>query len=439
MKVLIVDDYPTNRKLLRATLEAEKIGVLEAADGGEALAILSRETVDALVSDILMPNVDGYRLCHEVRHNEKLKHLPLIFYTSTYTSPGDQALAMSVGADWYLTKPVSSETLLAALREATGKPRAGKPAAASRPDTQFMMKQYSTTLVNKLEEKNSELERTVKSLREAHDRIAELNNVLEDRVRERTAQLEAANRQLLRRNEEIQGFYHTLSHELKTPLTSAREFIGIVSDGLAGTVNATQVEYLDLARESCDQMRVCINDMLDSTRLDTGKFTLDLKPCSLGEVVRHTVAGLAPVAAGKQIDLGATIQPGLPEIHMDPHRIAQVVSNLVNNALKFTSPGGSVQIKTGEAAQRKDWLEVAVSDTGAGIAPEHLERIFERLYQVKSSESATEKGLGLGLYLCRQLVELHDGSIRACSEPGKGSTFTFCLPKNPSETRRRPV
>jgi signal transduction histidine kinase len=429
MNVLIVDDHPTNRKLLRATLEAESIGVLEAGDGEEALKILGSERVDVLVSDILMPNMDGYRFCHEVRRSEKLKHLPLIFYTSTYTSPGDQALAMSVGADRYLTKPISSSELMAAIRETVSQAANNRREIPSVSDTQFMMKQYSKTLVNKLEEKNSELERTVSSLRAAHDRIAELNGVLESRVVERTAQLEAANRQLLQRNEEIQGFYHTLSHELKTPLTSAREFVAIVSEGMAGPVNETQIEYLGLARESCDQMRICLNDLLDSTRLDTGKFTLDLKLCSLNEVIQRAATGLASVAARKQINLNLSVQPNLPEACIDPHRIAQVVNNLVNNALKFTPDGGSIRISTGVAAEKDNCLKVSVSDTGPGISPGHIERIFERLYQVKSSDSATGKGLGLGLYLCRQLIELHGGSIEAQSEPGKGCTFTFFLPR----------
>ena len=116
MNLLIVDDIATNRKLLRVTLEAEGHTSLEAADGVEALQILARETVDAVISDILMPNMDGFRLCHEIRKSERLRALPFIIYTSTYTSPDDVKLAQTIGADKYLIKPSATEAVLRALR-----------------------------------------------------------------------------------------------------------------------------------------------------------------------------------------------------------------------------------------------------------------------------------------------------------------------------------
>src|ERR1700678_78434 len=121
MNLLIVDDLATNRKLLRVTLEAAGHSALEAADGVEALQILGRKTVDAVISDILMPNMDGFRLCHEIRKSERLHSLPFIIYTSTYTSPEDMKLAQTVGADKYLTKPAPASAMLAALWEVTDK------------------------------------------------------------------------------------------------------------------------------------------------------------------------------------------------------------------------------------------------------------------------------------------------------------------------------
>ena len=123
MNVLIVDDHQTNRKLLRATLEAEGFASSEAKDGLEALAILQREPVDAIICDILMPNMDGYRLCHELRQSDKFYALPVLLYTSTYTSSTDRTLAMQMGADGYLTKPASAHEILAALNESIQKSR----------------------------------------------------------------------------------------------------------------------------------------------------------------------------------------------------------------------------------------------------------------------------------------------------------------------------
>jgi PAS domain S-box-containing protein len=251
----------------------------------------------------------------------------------------------------------------------------------------------------------------------------------ESRMRRVQAKLRQSNSDLKRRNREIENFYHTLSHELKTPLTSAREFICIVKDGLGGPLNPTQLDYLETARQSCDQLAACINDLLDATRLDTGKLVLDLKPASVAALVQKVAGALGPRAAAKGIRLSRDIQAGLPEVPLDQHRITQVVNNLLTNAIKYTPPAGHIQLRVAEDPQRPDLLRISVSDTGCGISEFEQERIFDRLYQVKSGDAATEQGVGLGLYLCRELVELHGGSIWVESALGQGSTFAFVLPK----------
>ena len=163
MNLLIVDDTPTDLKLLRAQLEAEGHAVLEAHDGVDALALLKRQRVGAVISDILMPRMDGYRLCHEIRKHARLHDLPVILYTATYTSPGDEKLALDVGADKYLKKPASFETLVAALHEVTVMPHAApRPKALQEGE---VLKEYSERLVSKLEEKNTELQAQTEALR----------------------------------------------------------------------------------------------------------------------------------------------------------------------------------------------------------------------------------------------------------------------------------
>jgi len=196
MNILIVDDIATNRKLLRVTLEADGHSTLEAADGVEALQILARETMDAVISDILMPNMDGFRLCHEIRKSERLHVLPFIIYTATYTSPDDMKLAQAVGADKYLTKPAPAADVLDALREVMGKKAVRPVPSAPAVEETYVLQQYSQTLVHKIEEKNIELKDALGKLQRAHERIVELNSDLERRVQERTAELQTANREL---------------------------------------------------------------------------------------------------------------------------------------------------------------------------------------------------------------------------------------------------
>jgi len=159
--ILIVDDIPVNRRLLQAQLEAEGLVVVTASNGVEALAVLHRESVDVIISDILMPEMDGYRLCHEVRRSERFKDLPFIFHTATYTSPSDESLSLSLGADRFLRKPASVEDLLAAIYE-TGRSTRRPPAAAL--DGMDVLKSYSDRLVSKLEHKNIELTAAVSRL-----------------------------------------------------------------------------------------------------------------------------------------------------------------------------------------------------------------------------------------------------------------------------------
>ena len=195
MNILIVDDDPINLKLLRAQLEGEGHAVFDAHDGVDALALLERQRVDAVISDILMPRMDGYSLCHEIRKHARLHDLPIIIYTSTYTSPGDQKLALDMGADKYLTKPVSVETLVAALHEVGAQPH-----AAPRPDALReveVLKEYNERLVSKLKEKNTELLATHEELQgllvAANQSRRALLSVAEDQKHSEAALAESLN------------------------------------------------------------------------------------------------------------------------------------------------------------------------------------------------------------------------------------------------------
>lgn len=247
-------------------------------------------------------------------------------------------------------------------------------------------------------------------------------------VEEQRRSLWRTNAELRRRNEEICTFYHMLYHELKTPLTAVREFVAIVIDGLAGPINETQREYLGIAKSSCDQMTLGLNDLLDVARLDTGK--LHMEPClvAIDTVVERAVTMMLPMAGHAQIDLSYQVDPALPDMMMDTRRIMQVLTNLVGNALKFTPVGGQVSVRVTQLPPEQDGVLIAVRDTGRGIAPELRSRIFERLYQAREEDEVFEGGLGLGLYICREVIKLHRGEIWVESTPGQGSAFFFTLP-----------
>lgn len=259
----------------------------------------------------------------------------------------------------------------------------------------------------------------------------------EEQLRVASERYKETIRQLVDRNTEIQLFYHTLSHELKTPLAVAREFVCLVLDGLAGPLTDTQREYLDIARDSCDQLRRHVNDLLDVTRLETGKMSIHRQPVALSALLERVASGLQPEAGRRQIQLTWACEPDLPPVAADSQRLQQVLTNLVGNALKFTPPGGKVRIHAGRSPERPEAeLLVGVRDTGPGIPADQRERIFERLQQGETADTraSARGGLGLGLYICREVVRLHGGRIWVDSEPGRGSHFQFTLPVRPAAT-----
>src|SRR2546430_1020984 len=246
--ILIVDDHPTNRKLLRAMLEAEGFNILEAADGMEALIVLEREKVDAMIADILMPRMDGYRLCIEVRKRKKYNALPIIIYTSTYTSPGDEKCALDSGADKYLQKPAPAQTMLSALHELLTVERVPRMRPTHLPEELEVMKQYSEALIRKLEDKNKELE-------QAQEEITRANHELERRVHERTAELEDANM-------ELEAFSRSVAHDLRNPLSVILGFAQLLENTCGHKLDESETKFLRKTAESSSRMDDLIADLL---------------------------------------------------------------------------------------------------------------------------------------------------------------------------------
>jgi CheY-like chemotaxis protein len=194
-------------------------------------------------------------------------------------------------------------------------------------------------------------------------------------------------------------------------------------------LNKTQAEYLGIARESCNQLRVCINDLLDTTRIETGKLSLEFTSVDLVELARRVVKTMQSKAIESNVQLTVESATDLPSITADENRVTQIIINLIENAFKFTPSDGKVTVKIQEVPGRDDFVQVSVNDTGRGIPKGEQDCIFDRLYQIKTGDATSGHGIGLGLYLCRELVWLHGGVIWVNSEPGKGSAFTFMLPK----------
>ncbi|HZQ25791.1 MAG TPA: hybrid sensor histidine kinase/response regulator [Terriglobales bacterium] len=223
-------------------------------------------------------------------------------------------------------------------------------------------------------------------------------------------------------------FLSHVSHELRTPLTCIHQFTTILLDGLAGDVTPEQRDHLRTILKSVNQLGAMVRDLLEASRAESGKLRIEPRCVAIGELIRQAVAMMQPLAHEKRVGLEMGVDTRIPFVHGDPGRILEVLINLLENGIKFTPPGGAVTVQASLVETDPDFVFVAVTDTGCGIAPEARALVFERLYQDPNSVDNNRKGLGLGLFIAKELVNLHGGRIWVASEPGHGSTFSFTVP-----------
>jgi signal transduction histidine kinase len=221
-----------------------------------------------------------------------------------------------------------------------------------------------------------------------------------------------------------------VSHELKTPIAAIRAHLENLLDGVERPDPAT----LQVMLEQSDRLTRLVDQLLDLSELESGDVPLRREPFELGPVVSQVLSEIEVAGGTGGVELRDELAAGLPPVDADAERIHQVLFNLVDNAVRFTPPGGAVTVR----AERHDAaVRIEVVDTGVGIAPEHLPRLFERFYRVDQARSRGAGGTGIGLAIARSVVEAHGGQLRAESELGRGSTFTFELPAAPAPAQLR--
>ncbi|HEX7871376.1 MAG TPA: hybrid sensor histidine kinase/response regulator [Sphingobium sp.] len=366
---LLVDDLDGNLLALEALLQRDGLTFLKARSGEEALELLLVHDVALALLDVQMPGMDGFELAEFMRGNERARHIPIIFLTAGTADRQRRFRGYEAGAVDFIQKPIEADIL------------------RSKADVFF------------------DLYDQRRQITAQRDELAALASALQTADR--------------RKNE----FLAILGHELRNPIMA----LG------AGLHLLERREGTDAAREIRGRMNRhvrhlsrLIEDILDIARIDQGKISLKRERVSLQEVLSFAIEASQPLieAAGH----GLIVDPVPDDIWLDADhtRVAQIVSNLLNNAAKYTLPGGEIRLTTRSV---EDCVEIDVADTGIGIPPEMQSRIFDLFAQVKKSTGGAQEGLGIGLALVRQLVELHDGSISLVrSAAGEGSLFRVRLP-----------
>mgnify|MGYP000167905047 FL=1 len=257
------------------------------------------------------------------------------------------------------------------------------------------------------------------------------NKTLEAEVKSKTADMIRMNKELVLTNERLKeldklksDFVSMVSHELKTPLAAMRTSAQVLNMRDAG--EKTKREMLDIILRNIDRQTNLVNDLLDLSRIESGRMELKIGSVPLDSVIADSIESVKQAAMEKGIKLDVDLPEGISPVKGDREKLTQVITNLLTNAIKFTPRSGEISIK---AHDLDGQVEVKVRDTGIGIAPEDLDMVFEKFYQVDSTSTREAGGTGLGLAICKGIIEAHNGRIWAESELGKGSTFIFWLPK----------
>jgi signal transduction histidine kinase len=222
-------------------------------------------------------------------------------------------------------------------------------------------------------------------------------------------------------------FLSHVSHELRSPLTAIYQFVTILIDGLSGELNPKQHQNLAIVLRNVDQLRRMIDDLLEITRLQSGRLVVELQSTSITEAIAYAVSTLGGSAARKGLTLTSDPEIRLPLVFADQARLRQVIVTLLDNAIKFTPSGGSVTVAANWLPEDPDYVHLEVSDSGCGIRPDMIELIFEREFQADGALEG-RRGLGLGLYICRELVSRQGGQVWAANQPGRGALFTVTIP-----------
>jgi signal transduction histidine kinase len=401
INILLVDDQPAKLLSYESILSSLEANLIKAGSAREALECLLKKEVAVVLVDVCMPELDGFELASMIRQHPRFQKTAIIFISAVHLTDLDRLRGYECGAVDYVPVPVIPEILRAKV-----------------------------SVFADLYRKTQQLER--------------LNRELEQRVAERTADLEASTARLRQSEEALREADHrkdeflaTLAHELRNPLAPMRNAIRVL--GLKGSPDPDLKWSREVIDRQLDHLTRLIDDLLDVSRITRNQLELRRETVELADIVRDAVESTRPLIDERGHKVIVTLPPDPVGVSADVIRLTQALINLLNNAARYTPPGGSVWLSvelvpsaflpSDQEGRNDREVVIRVKDTGVGIAPEHLPRIFETFYQADRSLERTQGGLGIGLTLVRRLVEMHGGKVEVHSAGiNQGSEFLIRLP-----------
>jgi two-component system phosphate regulon sensor histidine kinase PhoR len=481
--VLVVDDEKVIREGCKRFLSAEGFHVLTAENGQVALDVLKSEPVNVILCDLMMPVMGAIEVLGEV--SERYPDVPLIIITG-HGTVANAVECMKKGAYDFVTKPFRPDHLTLVVKRALEKQALERrtrqlqeeqaqnlydlameqsrirtiinciPDGVLVTNRELEVVLYNPALMRLLERSTPTAQPAPLSAFISDDQlVAGLRTMLGEEgegsgfmsqelhherqhLRALSAPIYGLERQVLgtvtvfhditifkELDEMKSNFVHLVSHELRSPLATIKQQHAVICDGLAGPLTDKQSELLQRSQVKIQGLLELINDLLDVAKIESGHALQQQVPLQLGKILQETVSFMHGRAENQGIALELSVSPELPLIQADARSMEEVFNNLISNAINYSPDGGRVMVA---AISHGDYLEVRVSDTGVGIAPEEVPKIFDKFYRSKHPKTRQVIGTGLGLAIVKGVVEAHRGSVQVESELGVGTTFRILLP-----------
>ena len=438
IEILIVEDSPTQAERLRRLIQSLHYNARVAANGQLALAAIRERKPHLVLSDIVMPEMNGYDLCRAIKSDPTLRDIPVILVTSL-NDPKDIIRGIECGADNFIRKPYAEDYLLNRISHMLMNQKLRK--------NQNVEIGIALYLGDQKHFINAERQQILDLLISTYEQAVQVNGELQARERQvielnmrlahHAAELETINREIALKNLELaeasrmkSAFIANMSHELRTPLNAIIGFTGALLMKLPGPLTADQDKQLNTIRASARHLLSLINDILDVAKIEAGKLTLSIEAVNCQELMAEVADTLRPLAQQKglalEIELGESGQEPVV-IATDRRALTQILINLLNNAIKFTEQG-TVRISLAQRSEDGAQVtEMSIADSGAGIKEEDQAKLFQAFSQLDSTSTRHVEGAGLGLYLCQNLANAIGGALYFNSDYGSGSTFTLAL------------
>ncbi|SJZ36458.1 response regulator [Sediminibacterium ginsengisoli] len=414
--ILIVDDRPENILSLKSFLELHQFEVDTAASGEEALKKVLNTPYFLIILDVQMPGMDGFEVAEAISGYSKAKDTPIIFLSAVSTEKRFITQGYTSGGVDYVTKPFDPDILL------------------------LKVKTFYRIHVQKkaLSDMQDELKKEIEIRKHAEMELNLVNQLLEQRVAERTEELKNTNEILAKKNTELQQFAYVSSHDLKEPLRKIQIFSNIIHDKYLQN-NPEASDYINRIISSSSRMTTLINDILEYSRLTVKN---DFRNMDINLIVNGVIADLDIFIQEKKAEI--TVAP-FPLMMVIPVQIRQLFQNIISNALKFSRPDIAVKININAEiiaeksfsspavpVEEAEYCRISISDNGIGFNELYIDKIFAIFQRLHSKDEYA--GTGIGLAIVKKIVDNHNGLIQACSKPGEGAVFTIVLPLTQSIT-----